>query len=148
MSFLGQYEHNLDAKDRLTVPSRFRAALADGVVLAKGLEPSVWVFAPAGYERFTQQFLGKTNPLGRQGRMMRRHFHGGAFDDTLDSAGRIRLPKKLIEHAGLEEGPCVIVGSDDWFEIWNAERWAAYEKEMDEEVSDVAENLSEDERGG
>ena len=57
MSFLGQYEHNLDSKDRLTVPSRFRAALADGVVLAKGLEPSVWVFAPAGYERFTQQFL-------------------------------------------------------------------------------------------
>lgn len=148
MSFLGQYEHNLDAKDRLTVPSRFRAALADGVVLAKGLEPSVWVFAPAGYERFTQQFLGKTNPLGRQGRMMRRHFHGGAFDDTLDSAGRIRLPKKLIEHAGLGEGPCVVVGSDDWFEIWNAERWDAYEKEMAEEVSGVAENLSEDERGG
>ncbi len=148
MSFLGQYEHNLDAKDRLTVPSRFRAALADGVVLAKGLEPCVWVFAPAGYERFTQQFLGKTNPLGRQGRMMRRHFHGGAFDDTLDSAGRIRLPKKLIEHAGVGEGPCVIVGSDDWFEIWNAERWAAYEKEMDTEVSDVAENLSQDERGG
>ena len=52
MSFLGQYEHNLDSKDRLTVPSRFRAALADGVVLAKGLDPSVWVRA-RGYERFT-----------------------------------------------------------------------------------------------
>ena len=80
--------------------------------------------------------------------MLRRHFHGGAFDDTLDSAGRIRLPKKLIEHAGLGEGPCVIVGSDDWFEIWSAKRWAEYEKEMDAEVSDVAENLSEEERGG
>jgi DNA-binding transcriptional regulator/RsmH inhibitor MraZ len=42
----------------------------------------------------------------------------------------------------------VIVGSDDWFEIWNAERWAAYEKEMAEEVSGVAENLSTDEGGG
>src|SRR5262249_10855022 len=80
--------------------------------------------------------------------MMRRHFHGGAFDDSLDSAGRIRLPKKLIEHAGLGEGPCVIVGSDDWFGIWNVERWAAYEKEMDAEVSDVAENLSYREAGG
>ena len=58
MSFLGQYEHNLDAKDRLTVPSRFRAALADGVVLAKGLDPSVWVFAPGGYENFMKTFLG------------------------------------------------------------------------------------------
>ena len=131
MSFLGQYEHNLDAKDRLTVPSRFRAALADGVVLAKGLDPSVWVFAPAGYERFTQAVPRQDQPARASvGRMLRRHFHGGAFDDTLDSAGRIRLPKKLIEHAGLGEGPCVIVGSDDWFEIWNAERWAAYEKEM------------------
>ena len=148
LSFLGQYEHNLDAKDRLTVPSRFRAALADGVVLAKGLDPSVWVFAPGGYENFTKTFLGETNPLGKRGRMLRRHFHGGAFDDSLDSAGRIRLPKKLIEHADLGEGPCVIVGSDDWFEIWNAERWAAYEKDMDAEVSDVAEKLSEDEQGG
>ena len=65
--------------------------------------------------------------------MMRRHFHGGAFDDTLDSAGRIRLPKKLVEHAGLGEGPFVIVGSDDWFEVWSAKRWESYEKEMDAE---------------
>ena len=143
MLFLGQYEHNLDAKDRLTVPSRFRAALADGVVLAKGLEPSVWVFAPDGYARFSKQFLGETSPLGKKGRMMRRHFHGGAFDESLDSAGRVRLPKKLIEHAGLAEGGCVIVGSDDWFEIWSPKRWESYEKEMDAEVSDVAENLSE-----
>ena len=105
MSFLGQYEHNLDAKDRLTVPSKFRAVLADGVVLAKGLDPSVWVFAPAGYERFTKGFLGETNPLGKRGRMLRRHFHGGAFDDSLDAAGRIRLPKKLIEHADLGRAP-------------------------------------------
>jgi MraZ protein len=144
LSFLGQFEHNLDAKDRLTVPSKFRAALANGVVLAKGLDPCVWVFAPDGYERFTGQFLGETNPLGRRGRMMRRHFHGGAFPDGLDSANRIRLPKKLIEHAGLGEGKCVIVGSDDWFEIWSPDRWESYEKEMDAEVSDVAENLSEE----
>jgi MraZ protein len=106
------------------------------------------VFAPGGYEEFSKQFLGETNPLGKRGRMLRRHFHGGAFDDKLDSAGRIRLPKKLIEHAGLGEGPCMIVGSDSWFEIWSAKRWAEYETEMDAEVSDVAENLSEEGRGG
>lgn len=145
MSFRGQFEHSLDAKDRLTVPSRFRAALADGVVLAKGLDPSVWVFSPDGYRRFTEGFLGETNPLGRKGRMMRRHFHGNAFDEALDSAGRIRFPRKLLEHAGLGEGACVVVGSDDWFEVWSPERWAAYEREMDAEISDVAENLSETE---
>jgi MraZ protein len=143
LSFLGQYEHNLDAKDRLTVPSKFRAALADGVILAKGLEPSVWVFSPDGYEKFKDQFVGTTNPLGRKGRMIRHHFASLAFDDTLDSAGRIRVPKKLQEHAGLGEGACVVVGSEDWFEIWSPERWAAYEQEMDSEINEVAEGLSE-----
>jgi MraZ protein len=142
LSFRGHYQHNLDAKDRLTVPSRFRAALADGVVLAKGLEPSVWVFAPDGYDRFTQRFLGQTNPLGGKGRMLRRHFHGNSYDESLDSAGRIRLPRQLVEHAGLE-GPCVIVGADDWFEVWNERRWRSYEREMEAAVSDAAENLAE-----
>ncbi len=143
MSFLGQYEHNLDAKDRLTVPSKFRAALADGVILAKGLEPSVWVFSPGGYEKFKDQFVGTTNPLGRKGRMIRHHFASLAFDDTLDSAGRVKVPKKLQEHAALAEGACVVVGSEDWFEIWNPERWSAYEQEMDSEINEVAEGLSE-----
>ena len=144
MSFRGHYQHKLDAKDRLTVPSQFRAALADGVVLAKGLEPSVWVFAPDGYGRFTQRFLGQTNPLGAKGRMLRRHFHGNSYDERLDSAGRIRLPRQLVEHASLE-GPCVIVGADDWFEVWNASRWSSYEREMEAAITDAAENLAEGE---
>lgn len=143
MSFLGQFDHNLDPKDRLTVPSKFRSALADGVILVKGLDPSVWVFSPAGFESFKQKFVGETNPLGRKGRMLRHHFASLAFDDKLDSAGRVRVPKKLQEHAGLGEGECVVVGSEDWFEIWNPKAWAAYEKEMDSEIAEVAENLSE-----
>jgi DNA-binding transcriptional regulator/RsmH inhibitor MraZ len=79
--------------------------------------------------------------------MMRRHFHGGAFDDSLDSAAA-SAAQEADRARRTGGGPCVIVGSDDWFEIWNAERWAAYEKEMDAEVSDVAENLSDHERGG
>ena len=148
MSFLGQYEHNLDAKDRLTVPSKFRAALADGVILAKGLEPSVWVFSPDGFERFKQNFVGNTNPLGRKGRMIRHHFAAGAFDESLDSAGRIKVAKKLQEHADLGEGACVVVGAEDWFEIWDPDKWASYEREMDSEITQVAEGLSELDVGG
>jgi MraZ protein len=143
LSFLGQYEHNLDAKDRLTVPSKFRNAVSDGVILARGLSASVWVFTPAGYERFKQNFVGTTNPLGRKGRMVRHHFASGAFDEKVDSAGRIRIPRKLQEHAGLGEGPCIVVGADEWFEIWDPEAWQAYETEMATEISDIAENLSE-----
>jgi transcriptional regulator MraZ len=143
LSFRGQFEHRLDAKDRLTVPSKFRAALADGVVLLKGLHPSVWVFSPEGYESFTQRFLGQTNPLGSKGRDMRLYFAGNSFDDTLDSAGRIRVPKKLIGHASLSEGPCAIVGAEGWFEVWNPESWSRHEQRIDAEIVDVAENLAE-----
>jgi MraZ protein len=143
LSFLGQYEHNLDAKDRLTVPSKFRDAVSDGVILARGLNASVWVFTPDGYERFKQNFIGSTNPLGRKGQMIRHHFASGAFDEKVDSAGRVRVPKKLKDHAGVGEGACVVVGADDWFEIWDPKAWEAYEAEMAEEITDIAENLSE-----
>ena len=143
MSFLGQFEHNLDAKDRVTVPSKYRAQVSDGVILVRGLNPSVWVFSPAGFEEFKKSFVGSTNPLGRKGQMIRSHFAANAFDDTLDSAGRIRIPKKLQKHAGLEEGACVVAGADDYFEIWNPEGWADNEQKMETEIKGIAENLSE-----
>ena len=143
MSFRGQFEHSLDAKDRLTVPSKFRAALADGVVLLKGLHPSVWVFSPSGYERFTERFLGELNPLGSRGRDMRLYFASNSFDEKLDSAGRVRVPKKLLAHAGLSEGPAMVVGAEEWFELWKPEGWDAHEKRMDSEIAETAETLAD-----
>ena len=52
LAFRGQHEHSLDSKDRLTVPARYRAALADGVVLAAGLDPCVEVYGVEDYTRF------------------------------------------------------------------------------------------------
>jgi MraZ protein len=141
MAFRGHYEHSLDSKDRLTVPSRFRAALADGVVLAAGLDTSVWVFAPDGFDRLSQRFLTPVNPFSGDGLKLRRHFFGKSFDDKLDSAGRIRIPKPLVDHAGLS-GPCVVIGNDDWFEVWDAPRWSEYEAELTASVEEAAENLA------
>lgn len=141
MAFRGHYEHSLDAKDRLTVPARFRAALADGVVLCAWLDPCVAVFTAEGFDRFSDSFLAELNPLGAKGRQLRHFFHGKSFEDKLDSAGRVRLPRALVEHAGLK-GPCVVVGMADWFEVWNAERWSAYEAELDATVAETAENMA------
>jgi MraZ protein len=143
VSFRGQFEHSLDAKDRLTVPSKFRAALADGVVLLKGLHPSVWVFSPEGYRRFTERFLGELNPLGSKGRDLRLYFSSNSFDDKLDSAGRVHVPRKLLDHAGLAEGPAMVVGADEWFEIWRPEGWSQHERRMDSEIVGIAETLAE-----
>jgi MraZ protein len=142
LAFRGRYEHSLDSKDRITVPARFRAALADGVVLSAGLDPCVEVYPTGAYTRFEEQVLGDLNPLARDGRMMRRRFHARSHDETLDSAGRVRIPRHLIEHAGLEEGTCVIVGVADHLEIWNQRTWAEHDAEIDATAAEIAEKLA------
>lgn len=141
MAFRGLYEHSLDSKDRLTVPSRFRAALADGVVLAKSFDTCVWLQTPEAYESLSNQFLAPHSPFSSEARQIRRHFHGGAFDEKLDSAGRVRIPKKLLEHAGIQ-GACVIVGGGEYLEIWDAEAWASQEADLDEKAPEIAEGLA------
>ena len=141
MAFRGQHEHSLDAKDRLTIPARYRAALDGGVVLFEELDACVSIYPVAEYGTLTQTYLGTLNPLTKKGRMMRRRVHARSHDESLDSAGRVRLPQHLIEHAGLS-GACVIVGVDDHLEVWNPERWAAEEAEIDEKTDQIAESLS------
>jgi MraZ protein len=141
LAFRGRYEHSLDAKDRLTVPARFRSALADGVVLFAGLDPCVEVYATDDYERFHERFLSELNPLSKRGRMMRRRFNASAEDEKLDSAGRIRLAKHLVEHAGLD-GACVVVGVADHLEVWSAKAWADHDAEVDAAAGEMAEDLA------
>ena len=141
MAFRGQHEHSLDAKDRLTIPARFRAALSEGVVLTAGLDPCVEVYAAADYASREQESLSQLNPLSRKDRMMRRRLLARSHDDSLDSAGRIHLPKHLIDHAGLE-GPCVVVGIANQLEIWNAEKWSEHNDEIDAGAEEMAEEVA------
>jgi MraZ protein len=141
LSFRGHYEHSLDSKDRLTVPARFRAPLADGVVLAKGLDPCVEVWTTDNYASFTDDFLSQANPLTPDGRMVRRFFHGNSYDEKLDSAGRIRIPKHLVEHAELA-GACVVIGMADHFEVWNERNWTEQEAQSSARVNEAAAELA------
>jgi MraZ protein len=141
MAFRGQYEHSLDSKDRLTIPARFRAALSEGIVLVAGLDPCVELYTPRGYEEFSQRFLAELNPLSKRGRMMSRRFNASASDESLDSAGRVRIARHLIEHAGLD-GPCMIVGNASRLEIWNPARWAEHYADVDAQAEQLAEELA------
>jgi len=141
LAFRGQHEHSLDAKDRLTVPARFRAALSEGVVLTAGLDPCVEVFPVGDYSHHEQQALAQLNPFSRSDRMMRRRILARSADESLDSAGRIHLPKHLIEHAGLG-GPCVVVGLVDHLEIWSAGTWREHNEEIDAGAEQMAEEVA------
>ena len=144
MAFRGHHEHSLDSKDRITIPARFRADLSKGVVLFAGLDPCVEVWAADEYESFHERFLAGLNPLSRKGRMMARRFNADAHDDSLDSAGRVRVPKHLADHAGLKGG-CVVVGVANHLEIWSAEAWKKQSDELGETASEMAEQLAEGE---
>jgi division/cell wall cluster transcriptional repressor MraZ len=74
--------------------------------------------------------------------MMRRRFHGRSHDETLDSAGRIRVPQHLIAHAKLTEGPCLVIGVADHLEIWNTTAWANHDAEIDATAAEIAEELA------
>ena len=141
MAFRGQYEHSLDAKDRLTIPARWRGALADGVVVFADLDPCVSIFPPPAYERMSDRYLGSLSPFSRDARMMKRRFHASSSDESLDSSGRVRLPNQMVDRAGLA-GTCVVVGVDDHIEVWSPERWAAEQAEISEQTDRMARELS------
>ncbi len=140
MAFRGSYDYSLDAKNRLTVPAKFRAAFSGGVVLVKWLEPCVAVWAPERFERFTESFLSELGPVSRERRKLTRYFAGSSFDTELDSAGRITLNPALLAHAGIEK-EVVVVGSIDHLQVWDREKWLADQRELSAEIVEIAESL-------
>jgi transcriptional regulator MraZ len=141
LAFRGHYEYTLDAKNRLTIPAKFRAALSDGVVLAKSLDPCVSIWTPAGWEEFTNSALKSRDPFHPEARQLGRYFHSSSFDVQLDSAGRIMLPPPLINHAELHK-EVVVVGNYDSLEVWSRKAWRSYERELGTSASETAQRLA------
>lgn len=138
--FLGEYEHNLDDKGRLAVPSRFRDELGDGVVVTRGFDRCLMGFPRNAWE----QLATRVNELSlgqAEARNLRRHLFSGAADLALDRQGRILLPQNLREYAGLGD-QVIVAGLSTHFEIWAQERWGQVLDSLDTSVSAIAEQLS------
>jgi MraZ protein len=129
--FRGTFEHALDAKHRLTVPAKYRSALAGGVVLAfspeteTGSARSLALWRAEDYEQFASQALQGTNPLSPRAREMQRILFNNSFDLELDSANRLMIPARALEFAGLTKD-VVITGSGPCLEIWDRGAYEAY----------------------
>ncbi len=141
MAFRGAFDYTLDAKNRLTVPAKFRNALSQGLVLAKGVEPCVAIWRPEDYDAFLAGALGGVNPLSPQRRQVERYFSANSFPERLDSAGRVGpVPSKLMDHAKLSKD-VVVVGAGSCVEVWDRERWHAYDAELTAEIPDLTASL-------
>jgi MraZ protein len=138
--FLGEYVHNIDSKGRLTLPAKYRADLAKGVVITRGVERCLLVFPADAWENLANDITSL--PFTRKdARIFNRFFFGGASECAPDKQGRVLLPPNLRTYANLD-GETVIVCLDKHMEIWNPQQWRQAEKDMEEKIEIIAEGLA------
>jgi transcriptional regulator MraZ len=140
LAFHGTFEHTLDAKNRLTVPAKFRAALAGKVFLVRGADPCISVYPEATYAELTEAALQGMNPFSTQARELKRMFYGNATDTELDSAGRVMLTQRQLEHGGIDR-EVVITGAGDCLELWDRSAWEAYDRDLSQRAPDLTASL-------
>ena len=140
-TFHGTFEHTLDAKNRLTVPSKFRSTLAGTVFLVKGAEPCLSLYPAETYDAMAQAALAQMNPLSSQKREFSRLFYANAMSMELDGAGRIMLPAKFMQHAGIRSRDVVVAGAGDCLELWDRSAWETYDRELSSRAPDLTASL-------
>lgn len=142
MAFRGHYEHSLDAKNRLSIPARFRDEFAGGLVLSKDTDPCIAVSSPGAHEARVTAAVANKNPMSSQYKRMQRFFQSNSSEVELDSAGRVVLPAWLLEHAGIEK-EVVIAGVDDHLELWSSQGWAEQQSLLDQVIEEVTDSLGD-----
>ena len=131
--FLGTYTPKLDDKGRLTLPAKFRDALAGGLMVAKSQDHSLAVYPRAEFAERARRAVeeSKSNP---EARASLRVFAAGADEQHPDAQGRITLSADLRRYASLSK-ECVVIGAVDYLEIWDAAAWQNYQQTHEEHFS-------------
>jgi MraZ protein len=137
---LGEHEHSLDDKNRLTLPAKLRSAFEDGVVVTKGLDGCLFAYPRAAWDEVASRLQG-LDTLDPGARVMQRRFFAGASTGELDRQGRLVIPATLIEHAGLGR-ELTVAGVYDHLEIWDRAKWRQQVQEDEGRAEDVAERLA------
>lgn len=134
---IGEYEHSLDSKNRIIMPSKFRDDIGEKFIVTKGLDGCLFAYSLQEWKNFEEKL--RSLPLSsKDARAFSRFFFAGAADCLLDKQGRFLIPSNLIEFAGLEKD-LVIVGMNSRIEIWAKSKWI----NVDEQISadEIAEKM-------
>lgn len=132
--FMGQYNHTIDAKGRLIVPSKFRELLGDEFVVSKGMDGCLFVYANEDWTAFEQK-LTSLPLINKEARKFARFFLAGASQVEVDKQGRILIASNLREFAGLDKD-VVLVGVGSRIEIWSLEKWEGMN--FDDDMDDIS----------
>ena len=139
--FLGEYDHTLDEKNRLTLPARFRSRFAEGIVVTRGMDGCLFAYTREAWQHLAENRLATLDTLSQESRRMQRFFFSGATEGELDRQGRIMLPGALLQHAKLGRD-VVVAGVYDHLEIWDRDAWRNELAAVEGSAEDVAERLA------
>jgi MraZ protein len=138
---LGEYEHTIDDKNRLTLPAKFREAFAGGVVVTRGMDGCLYAYPRDEWRASVESRLVGLDPLSREGRVVQRYFFTGATEAELDRQGRVMIPAALSNYAEIER-EVVVAGMRDHLEIWDRAAWREHLREVEGSAEHVAERLA------
>lgn len=139
--FIGQYEHSLEAKNRLSVPKKFRSQLEGGAVLSQGLDGCLFLYPKSSWEQLIHKL--SQLPLTRSdARGFSRSLSYGATEVDIDRLGRILIPEYLKNFAGIKS-VCVVAGSLERIEIWDKDKFSEYSARINSTAESLAEKLSD-----
>ena len=138
---IGEYQHTLDPKKRLAIPSKLRKELGEHAVLTRGLNNCLSLYPMHEWLKFTAKLselpVGQGDP-----RSFSRIMFASAIEVEFDQLGRILIPEYLKTHAGLKQ-KTVITGVSNRLEIWDEERWTSYKTGVEKNTDMIAEKLGE-----
>lgn len=137
---IGEYEHSLDAKGRLIMPAKIREDIGEKFIVTKGLDGCLFGFSQNEWTNFEEKL--KTLPLtNKNARDFVRFFLSGATECEIDKQGRFLIAGNLREYATMEK-EVVIIGVGTRIEIWNKDKWKAYNSDENISADAIAENMT------
>lgn len=137
--FLGTHHPRLDDKGRLILPAKFRKGLEGGLVVTRGQERCLYVFAMPEFERITSA-MNATPVTSRAVRDFQRVFLSAASDEIPDKQGRVTVPSVLREYAGLAR-ECTVIGAGSRLEVWDTDAWNDYLAQTEDAFSEQSEEV-------
>ena len=120
--FLGEFIHAIDEKGRLTIPAKFRADLAAGLVVTRWIDRCLAIYPLEEWKRLAER-VSALPVTDRRARAFRRLVFANASDAVPDRQGRVLIPPRLREYAGLNSD-VIVTGLDTYIEVWNTGDWA------------------------
>lgn len=139
--FIGEYQHTLDDKGRLVLPSKFRAGLADGCVVTKGQEGCLYVLPLSQWQAMADD-VSKLPLTDKRGRTWGRVFFGSSEELSVDKQGRVMVPSGLREWAHLTKDVAVL-GVNNRIELWDPQGWATFLADGEDEYVNTEERIGE-----